>query len=517
MSGEASPAAWPASAVSLAALELALEHRHGQGPGQDGGSPLRRVLDNLFVFVGVLLPDGRVIETNRAPLEAGGLTKDDVIGQPFWQTPWWTHDPLLVHWMADAVARVAAGDTVRRDVVARMAGDSRMDVDFMLAPLVDDQGTITHLIASGMDISARRDSERALARSEDRFRRAFEGASIGMGLVDAQGRLVLVNESMARMFGYTQDELTGLAVHELVPPGYRSAHHQRLHDFMRQPTLRYMAQRQELFALRRDGSQFAVEIGLNPMPDSQGQQVLITINDVTERRAAQEQIERALQDKTALLNEVHHRVKNNLQVVSSLLSLQARHADGQVQEALRDSQSRVHSMALMHQLLYERGDFSALDMGPYLRQLVHLLRHTFMGASEQIQLAVEVPSAHPWRMDLSHAIPCGLVVTELVTNAIKHAFPDGRQGSISVRLGGCTQGVVDGSDATPQPPGPWLEVADDGVGLPADLDLSGARSLGFQLLPLLADQCGARLTLERAHGTCARLCWPVEPQGESHV
>ncbi len=528
MSGEARPAAWPASSIShmddvsdsIASLERALAQ--GAAPGTsatpiDGGSPLRRVLDNLFVFVGVLLPDGRVIETNRAPLEAGGLTKDDVIGRPFWQTPWWTHDPLLVHWMEDAVRRVAAGDTVRRDVVARMAGDTRMDVDFMLAPLVDDRGTITHLIASGMDISARRDSERALARSEDRFRRAFEGASIGMGLVDAEGRLVLANESMARMFGYTQDELTGRSVHELVPQGHRGVHHQHLRDFMRHPTLRYMAKRQELFALRRDGSEFAVEIGLNPMPDSQGQQVLITINDVSERRAAQEQIERALKEKTALLNEVHHRVKNNLQVISSLLNLQARHADGLVRDALRDSQSRVHSMALMHQLLYERADFSALDMGPYLRQLVHLLRHTFMGASEQIQLAVEVPSGHPWRMDLSHAIPCGLVVTELVTNAIKHAFPEGRTGSISVRLGGRTDGVVDGSEAPPQPPGPWLEVADDGVGLPAGMDLSAARSLGFQLLPLLADQCGARLTLDSHSGTCARLTWPLDVEGDTHA
>jgi two-component sensor histidine kinase len=139
-----------------------------------------------------------------------------------------------------------------------------------------------------------------------------------------------------------------------------------------------------------------------------------------------------------------------------------------------------------------------------------------MGASEQIQLAVEVPAGHPWRMDLSHAIPCGLVVTELVTNAIKHAFPDGRSGSISVRLGGRTEGVVDGGDAVPQPPGPWLEVADDGVGLPPEMDFSVARSLGFQLLPLLADQCGARLTLERQAGTCARLTWPVNEEGASH-
>ncbi|WAC73720.1 PAS domain S-box protein [Roseateles sp. SL47] len=505
LASQGGPMSGHASSVTLTAVSALSAIQELE---QDNASRLRQVLDNLFVFVGVLLPDGRVIETNRAPLEAGGLSKDDVIGRPFWQTAWWTHDPLLVHWMEDAVLRVASGDTVRRDVVARMAGDSRMDVDFMLAPLVDDQGLVTHLIASGMDISARRNSERALARSEDRFRRAFEGATVGMGLIDADGRIALANESMARMFGYTKDELTGLSVHELVPQRQRTGHHGLVRSFMRQPSLRYMAERQELYALRRDGSEFSVEIGLNPLPDSDGQQVLVTINDVTERRATQDQIERALTEKTALLNEVHHRVKNNLQVISSLLNLQARHADEQVKDALRDSQSRVHSMALMHQLLYERSDFNALDMGPYLRQLVHLLRHTFLGASEQIQLAVEVPAGHPWRMDLSHAIPCGLVVTELVTNAIKHAFPDGRNGSISVRLGGRTEGLLDGGTTGPREPLPWLEVADDGVGLPDGIDVSAARSLGFQLLPLLAGQCGARFSIERCGGTCARLSWP---------
>jgi len=505
------------SGDTSSSVPLAWGNDSGAAAEQDSAQRLRRVLDNLFVFVGVLSPDGRVLESNRAPLEAGGLTKDEVMGRPLWLTPWWTHDLLLVNWLEDAVARVAGGETVRRDVVVRMAGDTRMDVDFMLAPLLDDRGTVTHLIASGIDISARRASERALARSEDRFRRAFEGATIGMGLIDADGRIALANESMARMFGYTQDELASLPVHALVPQRQRAGHHELVRSFMRQPALRYMAKRQELYALRRDGSEFAVEIGLNPMPDSEGQQVLATISDVTERRAAQSQIERALKEKTALLNEVHHRVKNNLQVISSLLNLQARHADDGVRDALRDSQSRVHSMALMHQLLYERADFSALDMGLYLRRLVHLLRDSFLGPSQQIELSVQAPDHPPWRMDLQHAIPCGLVVTELVTNAIKHAFPQGRPGRIDVRLGGRTDGLLDGTEGGPAGDWPWLEVADDGIGLPADLEPSRARSLGFQLLPLLAEQCGARFSVDGRAGTRAGLDWRPDRVGEPHA
>lgn len=460
-----------------------------------GEQQLRRVLDSLFVFVGVLSPDGILLEANRAPLEAGGVSLEQVRGLPLWETYWWSHDPEEQFWLREAVQRAAAGETVRRDVVVRMVGDSRMAVDFMLAPLRDEQGRITHLIPSGIDISARRASEQALLASEERFRRVFEGATVGMGLIDAEGRILLANESMAQMFGYTRMQLAGIPVHQLVPERQRGGHGAHVQRFMREPALRYMAKRQELYALRRDGSEFAVEIGLNPLSGSAAQQVLATISDVSERRAAQQLIERALAEKTVLLNEVHHRVKNNLQVISSLLNLQSRNAAPDVQMALRDSQSRVRSMALMHQLLFERSDFSALELGPFLLRLGSLLRDTYLGGMAAIELHVEAPE-QGCRLDLQRAVPCGLLVTELVTNAVKHAFPGARAGQILVRLWP-DRGVI--------------EVADDGVGLPNGLEPGQGRGLGLQLLPLLAEQCRARLELLRpARGT--RLLLHLEPE-----
>jgi len=472
--------------VLVQALNRTLE-RHAQRQQQRSEARLRRVLDSLFVFVGVLSPEGILLESNRAPLEAAGIALEEVRGLPLWDTYWWSHDPEGQSWLREAVQRAAAGEVVRRDIVARMMGDSRMAVDFMLAPLRDEAGRITHLIPSGIDISARRASEQALQASEERFRRVFEGATVGMGLIDSDGRILLANESMAQMFGYSRMALAGMAVHQLVPERQRGGHAQHVQQFMREPALRYMAKRQELYALRCDGSEFAVEIGLNPLSGSQGLQVLATINDVTERRAAQGQIERALVEKTVLLNEVHHRVKNNLQVISSLLNLQSRHAEPAVQLALRDSQSRVRSMALMHQLLFERRDFSALELGPFLRRLGSLLRDTYLGEMAAVQLHIEAPD-EGCRLDLQRAVPCGLLVTELVTNAIKHAFPGGSCGQVRVLLrpeaGG--DGVV--------------EVADDGVGLPADQQPGRGRGLGLQLLPLLAEQCRGRLELPQGGG-----------------
>ncbi len=476
--------------VLVQAMNRSLE-RHAQRSLAQSEQRLRRVLDSLFVFVGVLSPEGVLLEANRAPLEAAGVGLDEVIGRPFWDTVWWSHDAELRDWMRSAVRRAAGGETLRRDVTACMAGDTRMAVDFMLAPLLDEQGRVTHLIPSGMDISARRASEQALQASEDRFRRVFEGATVGMALIDAAGRILLANQSMAELFGYSRYALAGMAVHQLVPARQREQHVQHVAGFMQAPALRYMAKRQELFALRQDGSEFAVEIGLNPLPGSEGQQVLATINDVSARRAAQAEIERALVEKTVLLDEIHHRVKNNLQVITSLLSLQSRHAEAPVQRALRDSQSRVRAMALMHQLLFEGRDVSALELGPYLRRLAGLLRDTYLSESGPVELRVEVPD-EGLRLDPQRAIACGLLVNELVTNAIKHAFPEGRGGQVCVRLSRGADGAC-------------VQVSDNGCGLPGDAAPGRGGGLGLQLLPLLAEQCGARVELLREGGTCVRL------------
>lgn len=468
--------------VLVQALNHSLERQVRQLK-QDGEDRLRRVLDSLFVFVGVLSPEGELQEANRAPLDAGGVSLDEVRGRPFWDTYWWSHDPALQDWLRQGVQRATLhGEALRRDVDVRMAGDSRMAVDFMLAPLRDAEGRISHLIASGIDINARRDSERALRDSEDRYRRVFEGSTLGKCLVGSAGDILLANQSMAQMFGYQADEMVGMLVHQLVPQRQRAGHASLVQRYMEQPQRRFMAERQELFALRRDGSEFPVEIALNPLREGNDRQVLATISDVTDRRAAQIEIERALREKTVLLNEVHHRVKNNLQIISSLLNLQARNAEPGVKVALQDSQSRVRAMALMHQLLYERADFSALELGPYIRRLGGLLRDTYLGASSAVRLQIDAPDAG-LRIDLQRAIPCGLLVNELVTNSIKHAFRGGMAGLIVVSLTSDTEAQA------------RLDVSDDGAGLPEGVRPGDGGGLGFQLLPVLAEQCRASLEL----------------------
>lgn len=504
---------WEASYLPLRDAERAIvgilvqavnlsSQRRAEEALRESEAQLRRVLDGLFAFVGLLSLDGLLLEANRAPLEAGGIEKDEVLGRPFYQTYWWGHDNELQAWLQSAIADAGRGQVIRRDIVVRMRGDTRMTIDFMLAPLRDGQERISHLIACGIDISDRVHSERALRASEARFRSAFNAAPDGMALVNANGRILLANTAMDRLFACPSGGLQDSDINSLVPLASRSGHPALISHFFGHLQTRPMAKRRSLQALRRDGSHFNVEVGLNPIADSDPPEVLATVTDIDERLAAQAQVERALQEKTALLSEVHHRVKNNLQIISSLLRLQSRHVDESVKLVLRESKNRIRAMALTHQLLYERNDFTELELGPYLKRLAALLRESYSDPQQNIQVRVLAPECG-LSIHLQEAIPCGLIVNELVTNAFKHAFPEGRAGSIEIRAEHEAEGLL------------HLDVCDDGIGLAQRPDWKDSRTLGFQLIPLLAEQLDGQLSLLDGPGTRIRVRFASQPDRAS--
>jgi PAS domain S-box-containing protein len=457
---------------------------------QESESRVRRVLDSIHAFVGVLTPQGVLLEANRAPLEAAGIRLEDVQGQLVWETYWWSHDPALQAWLRDAVQRVAKGEVVRSDVVIRMVGDTRTTIDFMMAPLRNDEGEITHLIPSGIDVSSR-------MASEARFRSLFDQAPEGMTLVDASGHMLFANRSMGELFACRPEQLVGQHVNTLLPEARRATHTEVMGNYLHAPTKRVMAARRQLSARRLDGSEFPVEVALNPIPGRVPPEILATVVDITDRLAAQAAMEASLQEKTLLLNEVHHRVKNNLQIVASLLDIQSRSAGEAAREVLRDSKSRVRVIALTHQLLYEGTNFANLELGPYLRNLSQLLKQTYQGESSGIEVEVQVPD-QGMKIDLQRAIPCGLIVNELVTNAFKHAFAGRERGFIRIQAG--QEGPERG----------FLDVADDGVGMPAGFDAPAAKTMGFQLVQMLAQQIGADYVLNTEAGTRLRFTFPLE-------
>ena len=204
-----------------------------------------------------------------------------------------------------------------------------------------------------------------------------------------------------------------------------------------------------------------------------------TAQDITALKQAELRIEASLREKETLLREVHHRVKNNLQIISSLLHFQAKKTrQGQDQSIFSEGQDRLRAMILVHELLYRSTDLHRIPLGAYLTALTDQLRRSFREAAGRIHLRVE---AEDLSVPATIALPCGMIVTELVTNAFKYAYPAGKSGSVTVRITSRERSFL-------------LSVSDEGAGLPTEFDLQQAGSFGLQLVASLADQLGAKLT-----------------------
>lgn len=226
--------------------------------------------------------------------------------------------------------------------------------------------------------------------------------------------------------------------------------------------------------------------------------------DVSDRKATEEQLRLSLCEKEALLAEIHHRVKNNLQIISSLLNLQANRVDDpQTQRALEDSWSRIDSMALVHETLYQTQDFSHIRFSAYLKNLSTNLFRSYTRPGDQIKL--EVKADEHLCLSLDQAIPCGLIVNELITNALKHGFPQERVGLVAIAL-------------TTRPDGKIvLSVSNDGVGLPAQFNLKQTRSMGLRLVTSLVEQLEGTLELDQGELTTFRIIFEAAlPSDEAY-
>lgn len=317
--------------------------------------------------------------------------------------------------------------------------------------------------------------------------------------VDEEQRIVLYNQGAEKIFGHTHEEILGQPLEVLLPEQYRIPHQAHFSDFSGgTTTARRMGERREVFGRRKDGSDFPAEASISKV-EVEGRRFFTAIlRDVTERKAAEAVIRASLAEKEVLLKEIHHRVKNNLQVVSSLLGLQARAIpDSLTRKMFQESQNRVHSMALIHERLYQAENLSEIDFPAYLNELASHLFRSYGVSESRVQLKSNIEQV---RLTIDAAVPCGLIINELISNSLKYAFPDGRNGEIRIDLRNAGDGMVK------------LAVADNGVGLPDGVSLWSSKSLGLRLVRTLSEQLGATVEMRSSQGAEIEVTFQPTPE-----
>jgi len=353
------------------------------------------------------------------------------------------------------------------------------------------------------EIDERKRAEDVLRESRQRnefLANIISASSQPFGVGYPDGRLGLINPAFEQLTGYNWNELRSIDwAATLTPPEWREVESLMLEELLqtRKPV------RYEKEYIRKDGSRIPIELLVNLVTDEEGKPEYFYsfVSDITERKRAEEALQNAhdklaklveertreLNEKEVLLKEIHHRVKNNLQVISSLVGLQADGSnDETVREVLKDVTHRVRSMALVHEKLYQSTDLSRIDFAEYVRSLLGYLWSAHGSAAAAIRLTLDLESLS---LPVDTAVPCGLILNELAGNALKHAFQGRSDGEVTVTLKGCADGRVS------------LGVCDNGVGLPAGLDWRQSSSLGLRLVQLLTGQLGAGVEVLSGEGT----------------
>jgi len=339
------------------------------------------------------------------------------------------------------------------------------------------------------DVTKYKEAEEALRESEEKYRAIFESFHDVYYRTDKDGIITLISPSVRTHAGWEPEEVIGHPVTDFYQdPNAREVFREKLRE-------KGVINDYELKLLAKDGRVIDVSLSSQIIRGTDGSPKGVegVLRDITDRKKVEEQIKTSLKEKEVLLQEIHHRVKNNMQIISSLINLQSwQIEDPKVKNMFQMSRDRIRSMALIHEKLYQSKDLAGINFAQYIQSLTVHLMHTYNAKLKNVHLKTEVENVF---LDISKAIPCGLIINELVTNSLKHAFPDGQSGEILVRLHTNNNGKM------------ALEVSDTGVGFPDGSNVRKPDTLGLQLVNDLVNQLGGIIELDQTRGTAFRVAF----------
>lgn len=353
----------------------------------------------------------------------------------------------------------------------------------LLMELAEDIGFAIHNLDAE---SKQKEMEEELRASEEKYRTLFGNAEDAILIIN-NNRLVDCNSKALDMYGASCSEIIGETPYDLFYP-YSDEKAQKALKYINN-ALAGVPQVFEWELRRKDGGLFYGEIKLNNLNLKGETYLMAMIMDITERKLVEDKIKASLHEKEVLLMEIHHRVKNNLQIISSLLNLQSRGIDNEeVQEVFKESQARVKSMAMVHEKLYQSQNLSRIQFKDYILSLVNNLLQTYLRDPSGIQLKTDIDDVY---IDINTAVPSGLIINEIISNSLKYAFDDDR-GEIKISLRKDDDEMV-------------LKISDNGKGFSKDFDFRTTETLGLQLVNSLVQQLDGKIELDKTKGVGFRI------------
>lgn len=356
-------------------------------------------------------------------------------------------------------------------------------------PIVDDEGNVIEVAGISQAVTYKKAAEKKLKAQAAKIQAIFDSTAMLIWTVDLDYHIVSYNKIFAdQHFKLLNKEVSiGSNFLDLLKNELSEEGHEELQDYLK----RAFDGKKQQFEGRlygKDGSEVWMEIFLSPIvgEDNKIREISCMSYDVTDKKVIQKKMKESLDEKEILLQEVHHRVKNNLQVISSILNLQSSYVkDKNSLNILRESQNRIKSMSFIHESLYQTKDFSGIEFGAYILSLANNLVHSYSLEVGLVNLRTELDNIY---LSLDQAIPCGLIANELISNSLKYAFDEGQPGEIFVSAELINSRVK-------------LTIADNGKGLPEGFDYENSESLGLQLVYTLKDQLDASIDVSTKGGT----------------